>query len=90
VIRLFPAWPPEWDARFTLRARGAFVVSASQKSGRVESVELRSEAGAVCRLHNPWGTRAVTIVRNGRTWKQLKGPLLTFDTLRGDVLVLKP
>jgi hypothetical protein len=89
VIRLFPAWPAEWDARFTLRARGAFVVSASQKGGRIDSVALRSEAGATCRLRNPWGSAAITIVRNGQTWKRLKGALLTFDTARGDVFVLR-
>jgi hypothetical protein len=89
AIRLFPAWPSDWDAQFTLRARGAFVVSASHTGGRIESVELRSEAGATCRLRNPWGTAAVTILRNGQRWKQLKGALLTFETTRGDVYTLK-
>jgi hypothetical protein len=50
---------------------------------------VRSEAGAVCRLRNPWGTASVTITRNGKKWKQLKGSLLTFETARGDVFVLK-
>jgi hypothetical protein len=29
VIHVFPAWPKEWNGRFRLAARGAFVVSAS-------------------------------------------------------------
>ncbi len=27
VIRVFPAWPPEWDASFRLLARGGFLIS---------------------------------------------------------------
>ena len=89
VIRLFPAWPDEWDARFTLRARGGFVVTAAKRSGRVESVELRSEAGSIARVRNPWGTAAVTVARNGKRAQVLKGPMLLFDTEPGDVVTLR-
>lgn len=85
VIRLFPAWPSEWDAKFTLRARGAFVITASRRSGRVESVQVRSETGAPCRLRNPWGATGVIVQRNGRKWRALSGPVLAFDTAAGDV-----
>jgi hypothetical protein len=90
IIRLFPASPDEWDAQFTLRARGGFVVSAAKRGGRIESVELRSEAGAIARVRNPWGTAAVVVSRNGKRWQQMKGSLLTFDTDPGDVVVLGP
>ena len=91
IIRLFPAWPDEWDAQFTLRARGGFVVTAAKRAGRVESVQLRSEAGSVARLRNPWGTQAVTISRNGKRSQQLKGAMTfrydteleRYDKLRG-------
>src|SRR5262249_51891791 len=33
VIRVFPAFPREWDAAFTLLARGAFLVSSSIEGG---------------------------------------------------------
>ena len=89
IIRLFPAWPDEWDAHFTLRARGGFVVTAAKRGGRVESVQLRSEAGSIARLRNPWGTAPVTISRNGKRWQQVKGTLLTFDTDRGEVIELR-
>ena len=88
VIRLFPAWPDDWDARFTLRARGGFVVTASRRGGQVESVELRSEAGAPVRLRNPWGAAAVTVTRNGQRDRALSGPLLTLATTKGDVYTL--
>jgi hypothetical protein len=88
VIRLFAAWPGDWDADFTLRARGAFVVRSSIRTGQIAFVEFRSMAGAPARLRNPWGAAPVTLYRNGQRWKQLEGPLLTFDTVRGDVVVV--
>ena len=54
VIRVFPAWPKEWDAAFTLLARGAFLVGSSMKAGKIESVRIESQAGGECRLRNPW------------------------------------
>jgi hypothetical protein len=89
VIRLFPAWPREWDARFTLRARGGFVVTAAMRKGRVEAVELRSEAGSIARLRNPWGTAAATVYRNGKRWRQLDGALLVLDTDAGEVVTIR-
>ena len=74
------------DAQFTLRARGGFVVTAVKRGGRVESVQLRSEAGSVARVRNPWGTVPVTLFRNGKRAQPLKGTLLTFDTDPGDVV----
>jgi hypothetical protein len=87
---LFPAWPDEWDARFTLRARGGFVVTASRSGGRIQRVELRSEAGATCRVRNPWGTARVTVYRNGQRWRDMSGPLLAFETVKGDAFTLEP
>ncbi len=55
VIRLFPNWPAGKPARFqTLRAVGAFLVSAATGKDGVEWVEIRSEAGQPLRLINPW------------------------------------
>jgi hypothetical protein len=87
IIRLFPAWPAEWDADFTLRARGGFVVRASSRGGQIAFVELRATARATARLRNPWGTAPVTVYRNGRRWQRLEGSLLTFEAAPGDVLM---
>jgi hypothetical protein len=87
IIRLFPAWPPEWDADVTLRARGGLVVRAATRGGQVAFVELRATAKTTARLRNPWGTVPVTLYRNGRHWQRLEGPLLTFDSASGDVVV---
>jgi Glycoside hydrolase family 95, C-terminal domain len=61
IIRVFPAWPREWDASFKLLTRGAFLVSSSIKSGTIESVRIESLAGAECRLRNPWPDRRVQV-----------------------------
>ena len=48
TIRVFPAIPKSWkDVSFKdLRARGAFLVSASRKDGKTESVRILSEKGS--------------------------------------------
>lgn len=90
TIRVFAAWPAEWDAMFTLRARGAFVVTASQKNGRVESVEILSEAGAPLRLHNPWPGFDVTLRRDGAAPEKTRGEILTLPTKANEHLLLSP
>ena len=51
-IRVFPAMPSLWtDASFiNLRAEGAFLVSATRKSGKTVFIQVESEAGGLCRL----------------------------------------
>lgn len=61
-IRLFPGIPPGQDVSFrTLRGEGAFLISAAKAGGRIDSVEIFSEAGRYCRLENPWHVRPVTV-----------------------------
>jgi hypothetical protein len=56
TIRVFPAIPEAWpDAAFsTLRAQGAFLVSAQRRGGRTDWIRLESLAGVECRLAEPW------------------------------------
>ena len=89
ILHVFPAWPKEWDAQFTLLARGAFLVSASMEKGRIEFVEIRSQAGGECRLHNPWPNAAVTLYRGEKT-EDLSGALLVFKTDKGESVTLAP
>src|SRR5262249_39093553 len=88
VIRVFPAWPKEWDASYTLLARGAFLVTSSIERGRIGFVELESQAGAECRLRNPWGESAVTLYRDGKKSESLPGALLRFPTRKGERVVV--
>lgn len=57
TIRVFPAVPPDWkDVSFkTLRAEGAFLVSATRVNGVAERIEIMAEKGGLCRIENPFG-----------------------------------
>jgi hypothetical protein len=90
IIHVFPAWPAEWDADYTLRARGAFLVTSSVRGGRVGFVELESLAGGECRLRNPWRESSVVLWRDGARGERLTGSLLTFATRRGERVVVVP
>lgn len=58
-ILVFPALPESWkDASFTtLRAQGAFLVSAVRRNGKTERVEITSERGGRCVLVSPFSGR---------------------------------
>jgi len=90
VIYVFPAWPRVWDASFALLARGAFLVSASMRQGKIELVEIRSKVGGECRLSNPWPDTALELFRNGKQTESLSGEQLTFATERGETVTLVP
>ena len=57
TIRVFPAIPPDWkDVSFkTLRAEGAFLVTATRVNGVTERIEVKSEKGGLCRIEDPFG-----------------------------------
>ncbi len=90
VIRVFPAFPREWDASFILLARGAFLVSSSKVGGKIESVQIKSQAGGECRLRHPWPGAIVTLHRDSRRAEDLEGDVLTFPTREGEIVVLAP
>ena len=87
TLRFFPNWPKNQDARFgTLRARGAFLVSAALKNGTVTDVKILSEKGRDCVVQNPWPGRKVKLV--GR--ETLTGDQLEFKTRQGEIIELTP
>lgn len=90
VIRLFPNWKKEEYAAFTtLRARGAFLVSASIKGGRVQPVTICSERGGNCRVQNPWPERRVKVMKGSKAIT-LNGTEIRFDTEAGATYILSP
>ncbi len=90
VIHLFPAWPKDWNAAFTLLARGGFLVTLSLQKSEIEFVEIDSPLSGDCRLRNPWPDREVALHRNGKNEQNIKGSLLQFKTGVGDKIVLVP
>ncbi len=63
VIRVFPAVPAAWrEAAFaTLRAPGAFLVSAKLAAGRVAEVRVVAEKGGRLRLADPFGPSGFSV-----------------------------
>lgn len=90
VIRVFPHMPDVWrDVSFeTLRAEGAFLVSASLRGGKFAYLRIESEAGGVCRVKNPYkgGCRLMS----GGHEKMFSGELLSFETVPGGSYLLLP
>ena len=63
IIHIFPAIPNAWtDLSFdTLRAEGAFLVSAKRESGKTVHVQIVSEKGGELKLKNPFKSSKFTI-----------------------------
>jgi len=90
VNYIFPAWPKEWDAQFTLAARNAFLISASMEKGEIEFVEIQSQKGGKCNVKNPWPGTDVTLYVNGKKTKNMSGEILNLQTKIGDTITLVP
>ncbi|MEO5715154.1 MAG: LamG-like jellyroll fold domain-containing protein [Luteolibacter sp.] len=91
VLRFFPCWPNTLDARFgTLRADGAFLVSAELKGGIVSDVKITSEKGVDCTIVNPWSGRKIQVVRNGTKAEIVEGDRTTLKTKVSEKLELAP
>lgn len=89
-ISLFNAWPKDWDAAFTLLARGGFVISSAQRDGVIPLVEILARNGGLCRLANPWPGQHVSLYRDGRKTDEISGDVLSFSTSRNEVAVIVP
>lgn len=88
IIRIFPAWPKDEDASFTLRAKGDFIVTSMIKSGEVNFIEVTSNRGGSCTIRNYWGSQSVDLYRNNRKSETLTTDLLTFPTQSGENIVI--
>lgn len=62
-ILVFPAIPDHWqDVSFTtLRAQGAFLVSAERSGGKTKRVEILSEKGGQCILVSPFSGKEISL-----------------------------
>lgn len=54
TIRVFPAFPSDRRGRFTLHARGGFIISSEVNSGKIEWIGIKSLKGNICRIEIPW------------------------------------
>lgn len=90
VLRVFPVWPRNKDARFgNIRAQGAFLVSSDVKDGNVQFVHIVSERGRDCVLENPWPDKPILLLRSEEE-ETLEGTRITFPTTAGESIILQP
>jgi hypothetical protein len=88
TVSLFPNWPKDRPAAFhTLRAAGAFLVSASCAGGKVDEVEIVSEAGSKLRVALPW--KGARVVRATGT-QDFGDEVLELATSKGETIRLLP
>jgi hypothetical protein len=91
IIHLFPNWPREREAAFrSLRAVGAFLVSASLRGGEVRDLTIHSEAGGECRLRNPWPGKTIAVGDESTTTRLPAAAFVSFTTAPGHTYVLQP
>ncbi|MBW6479030.1 MAG: hypothetical protein K0B37_06330 [Bacteroidales bacterium] len=90
VIRVFPAWPANWDASFTLLGRGNFLITTSIQDNSIEFIEIKSLAGEICIVRNPWPGDIVSLYVGGKEIKTFKGELIEFQTRqKGNYILVK-
>ena len=94
VIRVFPNTDKLGPARFeSLRAVGAFLVSAAYDGKNVSPVNLSSEKGAPVRLANPWPGKSIRVTRlkDSQTVSvKLEGGIAEFSTAPGERYGMEP
>jgi hypothetical protein len=57
------------------------------RGGKIEFVEIESQAGAPCKLRNPWAAERVALFRDGQKAETLGGDLLQFATRKGERII---
>ncbi len=81
IVRIFPDWDGNTDCRFeSLRADGAFLVSAEMKDGRVRYAEIKCEIGGTLRIQNPFEKAAVCV--NGKSFETDEKEIV-LETVKG-------
>ena len=77
IVRIFPAVPESWkDVEFSsLRAEGAFLVSATRSHGQVYEVRIVAEKGGRIRLQNPF---EFPFTLEGK-WHRIKDEIIVID-----------
>jgi len=90
TIRVFPAIPAAWkDVSFqTLRAEGAFLLSAERKGGVTQRVEILAEQDGLLRLENPFSGPPDGLQGVDASQVQVEGRDLVIRTAPGQKLSL--
>jgi len=94
VLQVFPAVPSVWkDASFhNLRARGAFLVSAVRKNGKVMEIRIFPERGGKLVLQNPFegGRKLRLSVKGAGGGVKIRAGRIELMTLPGEEIFIRP
>jgi hypothetical protein len=92
-IRVFPALPNDAGLtnRFTLAAKGGFLVSSEREGGDIKYVGIKSLLGHSATVINPWGTQEILVTKEpGATMVQkTTSAEVTFPTDANGVYVVQ-
>ena len=89
IVRVAPALPAAWHAKFALLAMGGFLISGECKDGRVEYVAIESLHGAPLRLANPFGKEAIVQSRDKVIARSAES-IISFNTSAGSQYIVVP
>lgn len=93
TIRVFPAAPadPTFSGKFTLLAKGGFLVSSEKEAGEIKYVGIKSLYGLSVAIVNPWpGQQArVRKVSDNSVIATSTDPVISFATTQGSVYVVE-
>ncbi|HTA88763.1 MAG TPA: carbohydrate-binding domain-containing protein [Polyangiaceae bacterium] len=92
-IRVFPALPTDTTlvTRFSLLAKGGFLVSSETEGGDIKYVGLKSLYGNAATVENPWGTQALQVrnLADNSIALSSSAAELTFNTVTNGVYVVE-
>jgi alpha-L-fucosidase 2 len=93
VIRVFPTWPRQRNARFRrLRTQGGFLVSADIKDSKIVRIDIESTVGGSLRMVSPW--KRISFSYSGQTSRRSLAPdaqgIVAVSTRQGDHLIFEP
>ncbi|MBI4025612.1 MAG: hypothetical protein HY360_11580 [Verrucomicrobia bacterium] len=92
-IRVFPALPSHWPARFILRAAGSFLVCSEHRPGQgIPYILIQPIGGDTrpCRVVAPWEQGAVVTAKGSPVPSRMGGMLLEFTAQPEAVYALTP
>ncbi|HNS48823.1 MAG TPA: DUF5703 domain-containing protein [bacterium] len=82
VIRVCPALPEDWEAKFTLLTPGGFLISGQAAGGQVKYLSILSQRGETAAVANPFG-RPAAVNDGRRVILRSAAPELKFPTEAG-------
>ncbi|HVJ15132.1 MAG TPA: hypothetical protein VM686_06810, partial [Polyangiaceae bacterium] len=92
AIRVLPALPTDENfiGRFTLAARGGFLVSAEKDAADLKYVGIKSQLGNTARVVNPWSEEAqVRRASDDMVLVTSADAVLEFETVAGELYVIE-